>query len=363
MRMTLGMAGWMAGWAVAGPVHRLPHTPREVVPSTPLPDGPLFSVIVPVRDEQARLPGLLDALRQAQGEGGQWEIIVADDSSTDGSAALAVAAGAKVLPVSPPSGWNGKAWACQCGAEAARGGVLVFLDADTRPASGFVERLASYASAHQAMVSVQPSHRPGQAYEQLSSVCNVVALMAGLGETPTGTRTWWRGPVGFGPAVAVPRQAYFGAGGHGCARADVADDLALAGCMSRAGLPVAAFADAGEGGISYRMYPEGMAGLVEGWSKNLTAGAARVPLLRSALIALWVTGAVRSSLSAASRPGTYGLYMLQMWALMRRAGRFHPAAALLYPVPVGAFLALFARSALSNLTGRPLPWRGRMVTV
>ena len=90
------------------------------------------------------------------------------------------------------------------------------------------------------------------------------------------------------------------------------------------------------------MYPEGMAGLVEGWSKNLTAGAARVPLLRSALIALWVTGAVRSSLSAASRPGTYGLYMLQMWALMRRAGRFHPAAALLYPVPVGAFLALFA---------------------
>ena len=367
MRMTVGMAGWLAGWVVAGPAHRLPRAPRELTPRTPLPDGPLpdgplFSVIVPVRDEQARLPGLLHALRQSQGEGGQWDVIVADDGSTDGSAALAVAAGAKVLSVSPPPGWNGKAWACQCGAEAARGDVLVFLDADTRPAPGFVERLASYASARQAMVSVQPSHRPDRAYEQLSLVCNVVALMAGLGETPTGTRTWWRGPVGFGPAVAVPRQAYLRAGGHGCARADVAEDLALAGWMSRAGLPVVAFADAGEGGITYRMYSEGVADLVEGWSKNLTAGAVKVPALRSALIGLWVTGAVRSSLSAASRPGTYGLYILQMWALMRRAGRFHPAAVLLYPLPVGAFLALFARSALSHLTGRPVLWRGRRVT-
>ena len=228
--------------------HRLPHVPRELTLRTPLPDGPLFPVIVPVRDEQARLPGLLHALRQSQAEGAQWDIIVADDSSTDGSAALAVAAGAKVLSVSPPSGWNGKAWACQCGAEAASGDVLVFLDADTRPAPGFVERLASYASAHQAMVSVQPSHRPDQAYEQLSLVCNVVALMAGLGETSTGTRTWWRGPVGFGPAMAVPLQAYLrrwrprlrpsrrGRGPRG------------AGCMSRAGLPVVALADVGDGG-------------------------------------------------------------------------------------------------------------------
>ena len=51
----------------------------------------------------------------------------------------------------------------------------------------------------------------------------------------------------------------------------IADDLALASAADRAGVPVRALV--GDDRLGYRMYPEGMRSLVEGWSKNLATGA------------------------------------------------------------------------------------------
>jgi 4,4'-diaponeurosporenoate glycosyltransferase len=63
------------------------------------------------------------------------------------------------------------------------------------------------------------------------------------------------------------------------------------------------------------------------------------------------------------RPGRataiYGAFSLQMWWMLRRAGRFGAATWLLYPIPLATFVALFARSGAQLLLGRPARWRGR----
>jgi rSAM/selenodomain-associated transferase 2 len=88
--------------------------------------GPLVSVIVPVLDEAAELPALLDHLRALEGP---FEVIVADGGSRDGTAELAAA-----HPLAPivVRGSRGRAVQMNAGAAAAAGELLVFLHADTR---------------------------------------------------------------------------------------------------------------------------------------------------------------------------------------------------------------------------------------
>lgn len=91
-----------------------------------------ISIVIPARNEAARLPRLLTCLAEPNGpKADGFEVIVVNDSSTDGTKRFAEKWGARVLTVSPPPGWTGKSWACQRGAEEASGELLVFLDADT----------------------------------------------------------------------------------------------------------------------------------------------------------------------------------------------------------------------------------------
>lgn len=89
-----------------------------------------LSVIIPTLNESAFLPGLLDALRTQTCP--PDEIIVADAGSTDGTAELAQARGAKVVPGGMPGpGRN-------AGARAASGDIFLFLDADVLPSPSFL---------------------------------------------------------------------------------------------------------------------------------------------------------------------------------------------------------------------------------
>ena len=84
-----------------------------------------LSLIVPVYNNPRDLRECLDALTASCPAGS--EIIVVDDGSTDDTAAVAAATGARVirLPVN-----SGPAAARNCGAHQARGDLLFFIDAD-----------------------------------------------------------------------------------------------------------------------------------------------------------------------------------------------------------------------------------------
>jgi GT2 family glycosyltransferase len=103
----------------------------------------ILSAIVPVHDGGDDLRRCLAGL--AAGTRAPDEIIVVDDGSSDGSAALAAEAGARVLRVA--GGPRGPAHARNRGAEAARGEVLVFVDADVVVHADAVARMEAVLTA------------------------------------------------------------------------------------------------------------------------------------------------------------------------------------------------------------------------
>jgi glycosyltransferase involved in cell wall biosynthesis len=93
---------------------------------------PSVSVIVPARDAAATLGATLAGL--AAQDHAPDEVIVVDDGSADGTAALAQAGGARVIA----GAGEGPGAARNAGAAAATGDVLAFLDADCEPQPGWL---------------------------------------------------------------------------------------------------------------------------------------------------------------------------------------------------------------------------------
>jgi len=87
----------------------------------------VLSFVVPAYNEEFELPRTLEAIREAVYDS-DYEIIVADDASTDRTAEIARDAGAKVVSINRRQ----IAAARNAGARAARGEILFFVDADTR---------------------------------------------------------------------------------------------------------------------------------------------------------------------------------------------------------------------------------------
>ncbi|MDH5824789.1 glycosyltransferase [Luteimonas sp. RD2P54] len=95
----------------------------------PFAGAPRLSVVVPAHDEARRIGATLAALHAAAAAAGvPYEIVVADDASTDATAAIAAAGGARVLHVAH----RHIAATRNAGARAAAGDWLLFVDADTR---------------------------------------------------------------------------------------------------------------------------------------------------------------------------------------------------------------------------------------
>jgi len=95
----------------------------------------LISFVVPAWNEERWLPSTLESIRAAASACGRpFEIVVADDASTDRTAEIAQAAGARVVAVAHRQ----IAATRNSGAKAAAGEYLLFVDADTRVTSDAV---------------------------------------------------------------------------------------------------------------------------------------------------------------------------------------------------------------------------------
>ena len=106
----------------------------EPRPAPFLPAQSLLSVVIPAFNEEARLP---TTLARAHAHllstfAGRFEIIVVDDGSTDGTVASVVrrGLGPSLRVLSSPRGNLGKGAAVAAGASAARGDLILLMDAD-----------------------------------------------------------------------------------------------------------------------------------------------------------------------------------------------------------------------------------------
>lgn len=112
--------------------HHLEFPPDELAEAKA---GLTVSVVMPARDEAETVAGIVTCLRaQLVPAGLVDEVIVVDDGSTDGTAAVAAAAGARVVTAGTlltDEGWGpGKGGAMWEGLHAAEGDLVVYLDAD-----------------------------------------------------------------------------------------------------------------------------------------------------------------------------------------------------------------------------------------
>lgn len=365
VRVGTGLVRVGAGLAMAGAAHAAVNAALLRRPDPAAAPGPeRVSVLLPVRDEAGRVAA---CLRSVLAQAGVAEVLVLDDGSTDGTAAVAVAtAGAdprvQVLPGKPlPAGWLGKPHACQQLADAADAGsdVLLFLDADVLLEPGAVAATVNLLRRHQLdLVSPYPRQRAETPAERL-----VQPLLQWSWLTFLPLRLVERSPrpslaAANGQLLAVRRAAYGRAGGHRAVRTEVLDDVALLRAVKRAG-GRGTVAD-GTALASCRMYgswPE----LRDGYTKSLwsafgsptgavgVTGLLAVAYVVPAVAALAGSGAGMAGYAA----GVTG----RVVAARRTGGRAWPDA-LAQPLSILALAGLTARSWGAHRAGT-LSWKGR----
>lgn len=309
---------------------------------------PRVSIIIPARNEAHNLPKLLDSIA------GQavrpHQILVVDDGSTDGTAETARAHGADVIASQPlPDGWRGKTWACHQGAQAASGDHFLFIDADTwfEP-DGLRRVIDCYPGG---AFSVLPYHSVAERYESLSIFFN---FSMAAGTVPDGLA---------GQFLLVDRDAYQKVGGHQSVCGRVLENFRLAEEFREQGIPVGG--TIGRGMVAFRMYPDGLPSLIEGWTKGFASGAGRTAAGVLMQVIAWMIALMLPPLCAAITGDwllwltAYLLGVVQTGILSRKLGSFHPWSILFYPLPLLFFFSLFAWSALRS--GKKVTWKGREI--
>jgi GT2 family glycosyltransferase len=113
---------------------------------------PDCSIIMPVHNKASLTRQCLDALF-ACGEASAFEVVVVNDASTDGTAELLAGYGDRIRLLTHETN-AGFANTCNDGARLAQGKYLVFLNNDTVPLKGWLDKLVAYAEKHPAAAVV-----------------------------------------------------------------------------------------------------------------------------------------------------------------------------------------------------------------
>ncbi len=337
------------------------------------------SILVPARDEERNLGALLALLLAETWE--DLEILVLDDGSRDGTAAIASAAAevsasagpeaprVRLLagePVAP--GWLGKSWACAQLAAAARGEVLIFCDADARPQPGAVAATLGLMEELGAdALSCLPRQELGSWGEK--ALVPLVLHLPVIGMLPLPLVHRRPEPslsLGVGQWFAFGRDAYRRCGGHAAVRDALAEDVALARRLKLAGCKTAVALSTRL--VSVRMY-RGFAEAWEGFGKNLVVLTGSGWLRPAAVLAFFLLAYVAPWAMAAAVPAGLAspAWLLPAALLLGQrlavAATFRePPLSWLWHVPGSLLVAALALRSRAGFRKGSLRWKGRVLT-
>ncbi|MFE5669257.1 glycosyltransferase [Streptomyces niveus] len=349
---------------------RLP--PREA----PSP-WPSVAVVVPARDEAEMLPVSLPSLL-AQDYPGRAEIFLVDDSSTDGTGALAREladrfGGLPLTVVSPPEpapGWTGKLWALRHGIELAREDgpdYLLLTDADIAHEPDSLRELVAAARTNGLdLVSQMARLRVTTAWERLI-VPAFVYFFAQLYPFRRVNKPGARTAAAAGGCVLLRMETAERARIPDSIRQAVIDDVSLARAVRAAGGRI--WLGLAERVDSVRPYPA----LSDLW--RMVARSAYAQLLHNPLLLIGTVAGlavvylappagVYAGLSGGDTPA--GLLGGAAWAVM--AGTYVPVLryyrqslwlAPLLPFTALLYLLMTVDSAFRHYRGRGAAWKGR----
>ncbi len=358
------------------------RTPR-LDPHPGLPDtGPLVTVIIPARNESARIGACLEGLARQSYR--SFEVIVVDDDSSDGTADVVrrFAARLPALTILSSKGlphhWAGKCWACWQGANRARGDWLLFLDADVAPQPGLLAALVQRATAGCDMITLVPLIHLTSFAERLV-LPPFIGLISAIYPFDRVNDPSSSLAFAIGQCIMVRRDVYAAVDGHRAVRGSVLEDMDLARLVKQSGyaLEAAIAPDM----LEVRMY-NGWETLTEGLKKNAVAGY-RSGGIRSGIMGLrlglmaampWimlVTGQVlpligdnHAQAQALTLAGVVLLLISTLcWgAVVRYRFRISPLWGLLYGPGTAVYFALAAQALRQIRSGKGVEWKGRVFT-
>ncbi|WP_054942309.1 glycosyltransferase [Paenibacillus ihuae] len=348
------------------------NTPTKMLPMADVPVQTV-SVLVPARDEAEGIAACLASVLDCDPpDGWRAEILVLDDRSSDGTGAIAAAAGQGRVRVLPgrelPAGWLGKSHACAQLAEAAGGKWLLFLDADVRLRPGALQ--ATLAAAEQqgsGLITGFPRQITGSWLERL-----VVPLMGFtvISHLPVMLVRGSQDPrfvAAHGGFMLIRRDSYTRCGGHAAIRGELVDGMALARAVKHAGEPVL-LADITEH-AEMRMY-HNAAEVWNGYRKNIYAGLDRRPSLLLGILLLYMLLYVLPY-AAAGYFGLTGEVQGLLWSVcacaagmaVKRisdsAGRQPLWYCFLIPASILCLTGIAVSSWRGSHSGRGYEWKGR----
>jgi peptidoglycan-N-acetylglucosamine deacetylase len=185
----------------------------------------MISVVVPTLNEERLLPGCLESLRH-QDYDGEYEVVIADNGSTDRTLDIARHAGVRIVSCGQK---QSVFHARRSGAAAARGDLIVQADADTLYPRDWLAKLAGRLARHPEAVAVTGRflYRDPPLWAQAEySLRNAInRLTTALSGTPL---------LVSGATFAFRRAAFLSAGGYDGIEYSV-DQYGIASRLSRTG--------------------------------------------------------------------------------------------------------------------------------
>ena len=324
--------------------------------------GARVSIIIPARNEARSIERTLRAFLAQDYE--SFEVIVVDDRSTDGTGGMARALGDPRLTViageEPPPGWLGKPWALQQGSLAARGELLLFVDADVHYAPAALRAAVAHIEREPgiAMLALLPRFEMHGFWENIAMPALAMFAFALLPAWLSNRTRLVVLAVGAGTGNLVRREAYERCGRHEPLKDAIIDDVGLARLFRQHGQVTEAVR--GDDFVSVRMY-HGGGEILRGFTKNAFAVVNRsywlgVPFLlfNFAVNLLPYFVALTGDGFAIATVIVISVVRVIVFASLRYR---LDAAVLGHPLMAAFWFAIFIRSMWK--TGRRLEWRGR----
>jgi glycosyltransferase involved in cell wall biosynthesis len=338
-----------------------------------------LTVIVPARNEEQCLGACLESLVSQSEEifqlGRDWELVVVDDHSTDGTAAIAHSfPGVTVIESDKlEPNWTGKNNAVFTAARRVRGRWLLFTDADTIHEPGDLRRAIHEAERHKVGVLSYSPRQIVSGFAQRALMPLIFSELALAYPPAKVSDPNQRIAAANGQFLLIEREAYRRLGGHVSVADKVLEDVELAFLAKRrkVGLRFRYADDA----LSTRMYRTNSA-MIEGWTKNLAL------LFNNALLtAIWkvidigllfvlpilaieLWNAKLALHSLAWLGAGWALALLWVRTLVRFYARvaksnFPISDCILAPLGLPIFVVLLYRSWFQHRILKRVSWKGR----
>ena len=360
------LVGWYGFWRAD---QRAPLNPE------PLATWPSIVAIVPARDEAATIPFSLTGLIEQRYEG-PYEIVLADDSSSDDTVAmagrLANDAEPKLTVVEAgtlPTGWAGKLWTLHRGIEEAsrhKPDYYWLTDADIAHKPQVLAGLVAHAESERLALASLMVKLPTRTIWEKLLVPAFIFYFALLYPFRAVNDPASRIAGAAGGSLLVRRDALEAIGGIAAIQGAIIDDCALAQAVKSSGRRI--WIGLAERSRSLRRYRQ----LGDFWS--MVARSAYPQLgyspLRLAIALVGLAVAFLAPPLLVLDGGWPALAGLVSWGLMSWAYaptvNYHglsPLWAMTLPLAALLFAAMTITSAVGHYRGRPAQWRGRTVGV